>query len=439
MSKSACIKIPYGKGHKEIVLEDSRVKAVLASKVESYKADCSQEDIVQNALNNPIQSERLAYIAKEAKNVLLITSDHTRPVPSKITLPILLKEIRAMNPDIKIKILIATGFHRPTTREEMIQKFGSDIVNNEEIINHDSTDTENMVFKGILPSGGELWLNSLVDWADLVVSEGFIEPHFFAGFSGGRKSILPGIASKKTIFANHCSKFIASSHSRAGKLDENPIHKDMLFAANAAKLRFILNVVIDGEKKIINAFAGHPEAAHLEGCRFVKELAGVNAVSANIVVTSNGGYPLDQNVYQAVKGMTAAEACVNEGGVIIMFASCIDGHGGEEFYKWFANAASPEEVASKIASIPQEDTIADQWEAQILARILMKCKVIMVSEPSVKSIIENMHMLYASSFDEALQMAEQIIEKQEREQKVKLAEKDKGIVIIPDGVGVIVE
>ena len=420
------VRIPYSTGHKELIMESRRIKAILNTSANEYEAErYTQEHIVREALENPINSERLGCMAKNAGKVLIITSDHTRPVPSKITMPLLLEEIRSMNPDVEIKILIATGFHRLTTTEEMINKFGRELVEKEEIINHDSRDMKNMVFKGMLPSRGELWLNSLIDWADLVVSEGFIEPHFFAGFSGGRKSILPGIASEKTVLANHCSTFIASSYARTGNLHKNPIHADMLFAAHSANLRFILNVVLNSEKRIIKTFAGHPEEAHEKGCKFVEELARINAVKADIVVTSNGGYPLDQNIYQAVKGMTAAEACVNEGGAIIMVAGCGDGHGGEAFYHWFANAASANDVAKKISSIPQEGTIADQWEAQILARILIKANVIMVTDKCDPRLIQNMHMFHAFSLEEAMNMAENI------------TGKDADVVVIPDGVGVI--
>jgi nickel-dependent lactate racemase len=308
----------------------------------------------------------------------------------------------------------------------MVDKFGRCIADNETIINHDCTDNSSLVYKGILPSGGELYLNSLIDWADIVISEGFIEPHFFAGFSGGRKSILPGIAGKRTIFANHCSEFIADKNARTGILEENPIHKDMLFAAGKANLAFILNVVIDSKKRIINAFAGDPIKAHEKGCAFLQNIAEKKAVKSDIVITSNGGYPLDQNIYQAVKGMTAAEVCVNPGGVIIMVAACNEGHGGESFYRWFAESSSPKETLDKINSIPRDKTVADQWEAQILARILIKHKVIMVSDIQSKKLIEDMHMIYSASVEEALDKARQ------------QTNADAGIVVIPDGVGIII-
>jgi len=420
-------KIPYAKSHLEFEIDDSRVKGTLVSKIHEYDSGLSQKELVMQALDNPIESQRLSSLVGSAKKVLIITSDHTRPVPSRITIPYILEEIRKGNSNTNIKILIATGCHRASTKDEILQKFGIEISESEEIINHDSQDDSNMIYKGILPSGGELWLNSLVDWADLVVSEGFIEPHFFAGFSGGRKSILPGIAAKRTVLANHCSKFIESEKARTGNLQGNPIHIDMLYAAKVAKLKFILNVVLDDEKNIINAFAGDSEQAHNKGCEFLQSLARVEAVEGDIVITSNGGYPLDQNIYQSVKGMTAAEICVKEGGVIIMVANCQDGHGGEEFYNWFAKATSAQEVADKIKIIPQDKTIADQWEAQILARILTKSTVIMVADPKNEQTITAMHMKYTPDIYNAIKMAEEITGNNAR------------IVVIPDGVGVIVE
>lgn len=421
------INIPYSTGYMKLNLDERHLNEVLVSKAHNYEPSTTQEKLVEQALKEPVNSKRISEIAAGVNKVLVITSDHTRPVPSKITLPILLKEIRKNNPHVKIKILIATGVHRLTTKEEMLMKFGKELVEKEDIICHDSRDSNSMVYKGILPSGGELWVNNLVDWADVVVSEGFIEPHLFAGFSGGRKSILPGIASEKTVLANHCSKFIASNHSRTGNLKNNPIHKDMVYAADAAGLRFILNVVIDENKNIITAYAGHPQKAHDRGCDFVRELSSIHANYSDIVITSNGGYPLDQNIYQAVKGMTAAEACVNTGGVIIMVSACNDGHGGEEFYRWFADAISPAEVAEKIAKVKQMDTVVDQWEAQILARILTKYEVIMVTDQCDPKLIEDMYMKHAKTIEEALVMA-----------RAKMG-KDAKITVIPDGVSVIIK
>ena len=420
------IKIPYGREHLKLSVKKEQLKAVLEPGKQSIKLVESEQEIVRRALAAPVESRPLAELAAKAKHVLVITSDHTRPLPSAITLPTYLEEIRRNNPVVKIKILVATGFHRLTRPDELISKFGAELCRKEEIIVHDSRDKKHLVYKGKLPSGGELWVNDLVDWADLIVSEGFIEPHFFAGFSGGRKSVLPGIAGTETVLANHCARFIADEHARTGNLEDNPLHKDMLFAAEKVGLAFILNVALDADKKIINAFAGHPDAAHRQGCAWVKNRGVVKRQTGDIVLTSNGGYPLDQNIYQSVKGMTSAEACVREGGVIIMVAACEDGHGGEAFYRWFTEAKTPQEVTAKIAKISQKDTLPDQWEAQILARVLTKCTVIMVTNRCDPDIVCRMHMLQAPDLETALTMA-----------KTRVGDKAE-IVVIPDGVSVIV-
>lgn len=418
------VRLPYGKEF--IELEVGNNVDILVSKAGDFKAEKSQEDLVRDALANPIGTEKLSELVKGKKTITIISSDHTRPVPSAITMPILLEEIRSTNPDAEITILIATGFHRPTTHEELVSKYGQEIVDNEHIVVHKSGVDEDMVELDTLPSGGRLLLNKYAINTDLLIAEGFIEPHFFAGFSGGRKSVLPGVASEKTVLANHCSKFIASDYSRTGILKENPIHKDMEFAAEQAKLAFILNVVIDAEKKIINAFAGDRVKAHFEGTEFVRGLSTIDGVNADIAITSNGGYPLDQNVYQSVKSMTAAEAAASDDGVIIEVSRCNDGHGGESFYKTFKEAAAPKDIEDRVLQIPMEETIPDQWEIQILARILVRHKVIFVTDPENRQLIEDMHMTYAESLEEALRMAKEI------------KGEDAKIAFVPDGVSVIV-
>jgi len=410
----------------DITIPDANLLGVLKNKISEYQPPKSQEDLVNEALDNPIGSPRLEELVAGKKDVVIITSDHTRPVPSRITMPILLKRIRAANPQIDIKILIATGFHRASTKDELIDKFGEEIVSKEKIIIHDSRDKESMVKVGVLPSGGDLYLNRVAIETDLLIAEGFIEPHFFAGFSGGRKSVLPGIAAAESIKSNHCAQQIAHPCSRTGILKDNPIHQDMLYAAQQAKLAFILNVVINKKKEIIKAFAGDSVQAHEEGCRYVNELSRVEKIPADIVVVTNGGYPLDQNVYQAVKGMTAAEATCKENGVIIMIAACNDGHGGESFYENLRQAKSPQELLDRINKIKQEDTLSDQWEFQILARVLSKHTVIMVTDMCDPKLIEDMHMKHAGSFKEALDMA------------FELKGKDAKVVVIEDGVSTIV-
>ena len=248
--------LPFGKEKIKLELPEEQVAGVLVSHAHEYKAPKSEAELVADALANPIGSPKLSELAKGKKNCVIISSDHTRPVPSHIIMPQLLAELRKGNPDIDITILIATGMHRATTKEELIAKYGREIAEHEKFVIHVSRNDEDMVSVGTLPSGGDCRINKVAANADLLISEGFIEPHFFAGMSGGRKSVLPGIASKVTVLANHCSEFINSPNARTGILQGNPIHEDMLYAAKAAKLAFICNVVIDADKKVIAAFAG---------------------------------------------------------------------------------------------------------------------------------------------------------------------------------------
>lgn len=421
------IKFPFGREELELEVEAERLNGVLVSRAHEFEAEKSEIEIVKEALNNPTESEKLSELARGKKEIVIISSDHTRPVPSHITMPLLLEEIKKTAPEAEITILVATGFHRPSTDEELRDKYGKEIVDSVNIEMHNSRDQSQMVNLGKLPSGGDMLLNKTAVEADLLIAEGFIEPHFFAGFSGGRKSVLPGVASKTTVLANHCAEFIDSANARTGNLEANPMHEDMLYAAEAVGLSFILNVVIDADKKVINAFAGHREKAHLNGTKFVDSLAGVDAEPADIVITSNGGYPLDQNIYQSVKGMTAAEATCKEGGVIIIAAECSDGHGGEEFYRTFKDTESVQQIMDEILARGRKETVPDQWETQILARIMLKFKVIMITDPEQRKIVEAMGMDWAEDLDKAIEKAERLVES-----------KKLSITAIPDGVSVIV-
>ena len=419
------VNFPYGKEILSLDIPEERLQGVLVSKLHHYTPKAAPIELVEEALQNPIGSDPLCVLAQGKQKIVLIASDHTRPVPSKVIVPPMLREIRRGNPAADITILIATGCHRETTREELVGKFGEEIVNGEKIVIHDC-DQSPLAKIGTLPSGGECIINKLVVEADLVVSEGFIEPHFFAGFSGGRKSVLPGIASRTTVLANHCSEFIAHPKSRTGILEGNPIHADMVWAARAAKLAFVVNVVINEKKEAIYAVAGDLEAAHKAGCDFLSTLCRVDAKPADIAISTNGGYPLDQNIYQAVKGMTAAEATVKKGGVIIMLARSNDGHGGEHFYHHLADEPDIRKTQALFLSRSRNETVADQWESQILIRILQKATVVYVSE-APEELIRSMHMIPAHSLDEAMAMAEEI-----------LGSREATVTAIPDGVSVMV-
>ena len=421
----ATIKLPYGKETLEANILDSRLTAVLSSSLNEHPAQESESQIVRAAMNNPIASPSLRELSKNKEKIVIIASDHTRPVPSKIIIPLMLEEIRCGNPDADITILIATGCHRATSKDELADKFGSDIVSREKIVVHDCEDDDMLIDIGELPSGGRLVINKLAVEADLLCAEGFIEPHFFAGFSGGRKSVLPGIAGRQTVMYNHNSGFIADENSRTGILDNNAIHKDMIYAAGIANLQFIVNVVLDENKNIAYASAGDFNAAHLDGCRFLDNCCRAAAALSDIAITTNGGYPLDQNIYQAVKCMTAAEKTVNKGGVIIAVSKCNDGHGGEGFYNTFRNEKDVDKLIRSFLETAPEDTIPDQWQSQIFARILKHARVILVSD-APDDIVRALHMLPAHSVGEALAIADDLLGYAGT------------VTVIPDGVSTIV-
>jgi len=418
------IKIPYYKSTMDLHIEESNLQELVTSQTDEYDPHKSEEEIIKEALAHPIGTPKLSELAKGKKKIVLVTSDHTRAVPSKITLPILLAEIRSTNPDADITILIGTGLHRPTTEEEQRRMFGDAIVDNEKIAVNKAFEDDQFAHVCTLPSGADFEVNKLAVECDLLITEGFIEPHFFAGFSGGRKSILPGICSHVTVNENHSYKAIASPYSNTGVLEHNPIHMDMVYAARKVNVQFIFNVALNGKKKVIAAWAGDLEKAHAEGVAFVRKLAQCHPIVGDIVVTSNGGYPLDQNLYQSPKAVATAEACAGDNGVIIMCCSCCDGMGGTNFAK-LITMGSVDEIDAYLSKISPKETIAEQWCPQIYARILKKHPVILVSTFLDHEEVKKANMIPASSPDEALEIA------------YKMKGKDTKVVVIPDGVSVL--
>lgn len=418
------IPIPYYTSTLNLHVDEENLKAVLTAKMHGFHAEKSQEQLVLDALEHPVGSPRLRELAKDKQKIVIVTSDHTRAVPSKITLPLLLKEIRSGNPQADITILIATGLHCPTTEEEQRRMFGDEIVGHEKIAINNAFDPEQFVELCTLPSGAVFQVNKLAAQCDLLVTEGFVEPHFFAGFSGGRKSILPGVCSERTVNENHSYKAVSHPRSNSGMLKDNPIHADMLCAAKAVNVQFIFNVALDGEKKIVAAWAGDLEKAHEAGVAFIRQWSQCPVVTGDIVVTSNGGYPLDQNLYQSPKAMATAETCAGEDGVIIMCCSCCDGMGGAHFGE-ILQRGTPDEIDRYLSEIPPQKTIPEQWCAQVCVRVLRRHQVILVTTFLDHDEVRRANMIPASTPDEALEIA------------YRLKGEHASVVVIPDGVSVL--
>ncbi|MDR2515377.1 MAG: nickel-dependent lactate racemase [Christensenellaceae bacterium] len=422
------LSIPYGQTSLPLDLPGGQGLAVLEPKHGFFPEGRDQDELVRAAMTAPLGCEPLEELARAAKNAVILCSDHTRPVPSRHIVPQMLAALRRGNPQIQISLLIATGCHRETTTQELRGKFGDEILQNERIFIHDCDDEANLISLGALPSGAELRINRLAAQTELLLAEGFIEPHFFAGFSGGRKSVLPGVCARATVLGNHCAAFIRDPGAVAGVLLGNPIQRDMEAAARMAKLRYIVNVILNGKKEVAAAFAGDALAAHEAGCAALRAAAAVRPpFLADIVISSNGGAPLDQNIYQAVKGMSTAEGAAAEGAVIILCAACEDGVGGEEFQAALARCESPAALLRQIEARSMEETLPDQWQVQILARILSRHTVIFVTNEALRPVVEEMKMVYAKSLDGALGIAR--------------AMKGEGarVAVIPDGVSLIVE
>ncbi|MEM1607012.1 MAG: nickel-dependent lactate racemase [Candidatus Bathyarchaeia archaeon] len=419
------ISIPYGKTVVDLNLPDESVSAILQSR--DFNVDVDEIKIVQDALNNPIGCGRLAELSTGKRSICIVVSDYTRATPNRVLLSPIIKSLKSAGvKQDRIRILVAYGLHKPAPREMVLEFLGGDVVEGIDIIDHDAESESSLIYIGETSFGTRLSVNRHVINSDLVILTGLIEPHFFAGYSGGRKAILPGVASKEAIFSNHGFKMIMHPLARYGVLEGNPIHEDMVEAARMIRRQmYLVNVVIDKRHRVVGAFAGDVFKAHAEGVRFLDRHVKVKSpIKADIVVTSNGGYPLDRDLYQAVKGMATGDLIVRRNGVIVIFAECVDGvgRGHEEFYRLMAESKTPDDVLERIR---REEPIKDQWEAQILARILKNARVIVVTKNVKHSVIEEMHMIPSSSPDEAI------------EEAYRIAGREAKIIAIPEGPYVI--
>ncbi len=411
------IKLPYGEGSLELEIEKCEV---LESR--EIPAIGLAEEALEKALANPISSPSLEDLLRKARHVLLVVPDNTRAFPSRRLIPRILRVMESANPMAEIRILVATGLHMEVKKDELRRMLGREVLEKYEVINHRAFDDEQIAKLDARTSyGTPIHVNRFALESDVVVGAGLIEPHFFAGYSGGRKIILPGVAGMEAIFKNHGFKMIDDPRSRAGLLNGNPVHMDMIEFMKMTKLDFIVNITIDKRKMITGIFAGEPIKAHLAGVKFLDQIVKLHVEKpADIVITTNGGYPLDRDLYQAVKGIDTAAYIVKPGGVIVIASECRDGLGGhKEFLEIFQGASNPDEV---LEFVRRNEPINDQWEAQILARDLKKAKVILVSDYISESMARDFMLEHAKTIGEALEIAFNIIGK-----------KDSRIMVIPEG------
>ncbi|HWP97853.1 MAG TPA: nickel-dependent lactate racemase [Syntrophomonadaceae bacterium] len=339
------VNLSYGDQQLELNVPDQHLLGVVKPPAPAMIGDNDQ--MVREALCKPIGTPTLKEIAqsKQARNAVIVVNDITRPTPYASILPPLLKELETAGITREnITLVVALGIHRPHSREENIRIFGSEICENYRIENHDC-DGE-MKSLGVLSNGMELLINRQVAEADLLITTGVVSLHYFAGYSGGRKSILPGVAARALIEANH--QLMDDHRACLGNYMDNPVSDIMVEASRKAGVDFIINVVIAGKNQIVFAAAGDLYQAWLEA---VKSCESFNVVpiprKADIVIASCGGYPKDINVYQAQKALDAASLAVNDGGIIILVAECREGLGEETFARWIESATCPQDIVER--------------------------------------------------------------------------------------------
>lgn len=349
----------------------------------------NEEQAVIEALRKPIGCSPLKELVNSTDKVAIVISDITRPTPNHILVPLLIKELNHV-PLENFVIINGTGTHRDQTREEFIRMLGEWVVENVRIINNQCHNNEALVKVGESKFGCDVYLNNEYVEADFRIVTGFIEPHFFAGYSGGPKGIMPGIAGIETIMTFHNAKMIGDPKSTWGNMHGNPVQNMTREINRMCKPDFMLNVTLNREKEITAVFAGELFEAHDKGCAYVEKHAMVKCDQRfDVVITSNSGYPLDQNLYQAVKGMSAAQKIVKKSGTIIIASECSDGipnHGN--FFKILQLAKTPQELLDMINN--PEFKMFDQWQVQKQAVIQTWADVYVYSQLSDEQITNSL-------------------------------------------------
>lgn len=369
------IKLAYGQGHLAVELPDDRTTVIEPAHTPGL---ADERAAVLAALAQPIGTRPLREWIKSGDRICILFTDITRATPNERLIPWLLEYLREV-PRAQITLVNQLGTHRPNTTTELEQMLTPEVVRHYHVVNHDAESPAALVQVGTTRDGTPALLNRTVVEADVRIVTGFIEPHFFAGFSGGIKGIMPGVAGLKTVMSNHGAKNIGDPQSTFGVTDGNPLWEELRDIALRAGPSFLLNVSLNEERRITGVFAGDIIAAHKVGCEFVRRSAMQKfAAPFDIVLTTNSGYPLDMNLYQGVKGMSAGARVVKPGGTLILAAECREGvPAGSPMDQLLRSATSPEEILARLAT--PGFVRPEQWQAQIQALIQRKARVLVHS------------------------------------------------------------
>ncbi len=387
--------IKYFKDYVSFHVDDSHpVKELLPNHVEELE---SEEAEIRRALAHPIDSEPLSRIVKPGEKVVIVTSDVTRPVPSWLLVPAVLEELEAAGiPDEDITVVFGLGSHRHHTDEERMRLVGEEAYKKVKCIDSDPTDCIHM---GTCTNGTSVDIFRVVAEADRRILLGNVEYHYFAGYSGGMKAIMPGVASVASIQSNH--KNMIRPGAYAGNLTGNPVRDDIEEVATYCPADFILNVVLDDHKKVAYAAAGHPVAAHRKACHFLDSLYKVEIDKpADVVIVSTGGYPKDINLYQAQKSIDNAKHAVKKGGIMIVSAACPEGYGSTTFGRWIETYDTPEK---RIAAIHEYFELGGHKSAA-LALVQQNCTIYLVTDMD-DALVTRANMVPFHNLQEAVDAA----------------------------------
>ena len=392
--------LEYGRSGLEVELPDDRVIRTLA-----YKNAAPLEDPAASlaaVLQEPNGTPSLAELARGRSSACIVICDITRPVPNALILQTLLETLEqaGLKRD-QILILVATGLHRPNEGDELVELVGQSIVDQYRIENHHGQVQEEHTFLGESPRGVPIWIDSRYVEADLKITTGLIEPHLMAGFSGGRKLVCPGIAAIETIKVWHGPTFLEDPRADCGILEGNPVHEENTWIARHTGCDFIVNVVIDSQRRLLKVVAGDMEQAFLEGVDFCRQVVTDKVQEpVDIVVTSCAGYPLDTTFYQAIKGLTGALPIVKQGGTIVMVASLSEGIGSPQFEQLFDENADLESFVDRILNT--DYFVMDQWQLEELAKVRRKAKVKIISDGLPADTINRLFVESAPSVEQAV-------------------------------------
>ncbi len=375
MDNTVNVELAYGQGWLPVSLPaDAHVTVVEPT---YHPAVPDEAAYLREVLSNPIAGRRLRDRVKPGQTMAISMCDLTRPQPRDLMIPAILDEVAGIIDPDDIVVLVATGTHRGNTDDEIRQMLGDELAARLHIVNHDARDKASLTWMGEFGNGVPVWLNTLWAEAEIKVTTGFVEPHFFAGFSGGPKLVAPGLAGLDTVLTLHNAARIGDQRATWGEIDDNPVHSDIRAIAAGTGVTFAFDVILNRDKKIVKGFAGDLFEMHEAARAAAREIAMAPVDGLfDIVITTNSGFPLDQNLYQAVKGMSAAFTVVKPGGTIICAAECRDGFPDHGSYREvLASASSPQALFADISA--REQTVPDQWQVQIQAKIQSGANVIM--------------------------------------------------------------